>query len=706
MEFMKMANQAASEGGFERQESPQRGASAALQRRDSFSSDVMSSAAGCSVSGSRTTSKMGGTVVAALSCPEKQVHLLEFRLIRGEAHLDVGTASAIGDNAIRLINGAATTRHTFQAIRHKMEHANSVTIGKVAVFGFGPSCATLHMLRKRVLEAHSCIQDAFNAFNVEQDGDLDKREWCGVLSKEGYCKLGEARAVYDLVDADHDGTLTPIEFQVGIEIIAPVLTVEAFRKRLVCLGFGSIIQAITVMNGSGPDRTVIPLSFEDFTTALKKVHIVEVEEHKAIFNAVRDPAESSCRASLSDLACALAVASPCLLLEDLCMRMAAEHGSLEEAVNVLSPNSDISLADFKVSACKVFHLTDLQAERLFRSIDLDSGGEVSQDEIRRALNLAAASLDLEDVRWKLRQGYKTIEAAFRAAYAPPEEEEGLPHIMYFKADEFADVLAECGLGKKSVTRLVNLMGVGENGVTLPEFFAASNLFAPSCALEELKMKLIEKHGSVESALRDIKDKRAALHREAFMHLLETLGVQCAGADRIFDFLDIRTTGMTTVSEMSAALQCLQTGGNKVLSPSETKANVKQHVGKIFEPALRMASELKAFVAENASSKEKAVGGDTVDEWADPSRDNVPHNLQARQTFLKINSTLQVFPPVQKKKNVAEIASYFGVNENVLSEQRSLTGKNAKKYHRHEEHRIAENLKKSARPKPLKPQEPE
>merc|ERR1719502_790878 len=110
-----------------------------------------------------------------------------------------------------------------------------------------------------------------------------------------------------------------------------------------------------------------------------------------------------------------------------------------------------------------------------------------------------------------------------------------------------------------------------------EFANCVKLFAPSCVLEELKVRVLLAHKSVEAAFRNIKDRRSPLKREAFHSLLQSLGVNCDNEDQIFDFLDIRSTGVTTVSEIVAALQCLQCGVRKLPAHSESKSILESTV---------------------------------------------------------------------------------------------------------------------------------
>lgn len=677
-----------------------------------------------SIGGRRKDSKNSTASIPAAP-PSHQMPELQF--IRREATWDVATDSAIGEHALRLVQGAASTRETYKSIRKKTIADTGAMSFKAPVFDFKASVASLHNLRKKILESYPCVHDAFLAIAAYDHADegLDKREWCAALTSANFCALPEARAIYDVVDANKDGSVEPIEFQLAIEIIGQVTSMESLRKRLICLGFRSMTQAITMMNGGGQDMTMQPLTFTEFAAALERVCVLEPDEHKAIFNAVRDAGElgnsTVGRASLSDLACGLAVASPCLILEDLRMHMIDDHGSIEAAVQILCPDEDIRIDEFKRNACDNFGLTHMEAEALFTHIDLDFSHEVSQDEVTRALNLADASLDLEDCRRKLRQGYRSIKIAFAEAYAKPEDVDGVPNEFFFGVDEFIDVLRPLGLGKENVSRLVELTGVGAHGVSIPEFFSGAQLFAPSCILEELKMRLLQTHQSLEAAFRDVKDRRTPLTRRDFKSLLKKLGANCRHEDQIFNFFDMRCTGVTTASEVIVALQNLQCGNYKHSSPTELKALVDSNVNQVLNPFRRFASEVKARVKDDC----KPLGGTLQASTTSPTsashktdldcttksaaakpaplvinrlaqetvytRDGpIPKNLQMRTTFLNIKSRLEVFPPDKEQKNMGEFTSYFGSNEDALSEQRRLISKN---YSKTEERRIVERLKR-------------
>lgn len=670
---------------------------------------------------------------------------------------DTAAASPLGANAIRLIQGAAETRHNYRAIRKRaLAEQNCVKSGiKVKKLDLRAQIAALHTVRNVMLEKFPCMQDAFNSIDLHQHGYLEKRDLCYAFERAQFCTLGEARVIFDLMNGDNDGVLmTPKKFHAGIEIIAPVTTVEGLRKRLICLGFQSMTQAIDVMNGGDMNSIQQPLSQQEFAKALRRVWVIESQEHLAVFNAVRDHADPKGCTSLDELACALAVVSPCLALEEFRRLVIKEYGSLEQGLPILCPKGDIEMEEFKQITCSTFGMTEYQAEIIFNLIDLDLGGDVSRDEIKRALVLAEGSLDMEDCRDKLRQGYRTVETAWHESYARPTKEEGLPdeNEIHFRVDEFAAVLRPLNLGDHIVERLLSLMAVSEQGVSGPEFWRSARLFAPSCVLDELKMELLQKYGTLEEAFHSIQDRRAFLDRKAFKQLLESLDVGRDSStfrpDNMFDFMDVWQSGATTVSQLLSALQCLQPGVRKVLSPSERKTKAEANATKIFQPALRLASELKESVKElvthstgtaELQSGEHSPSEEGMDfeieslasptESASPANmgagspmnvmstgslltgtatqslrqakslrsrvsTSVPKNVLARRTFQKITSSLQVLPPSVEDKNVHEFVRYFGSADNLLKEQSPCVQKTPNLV---EERRHFENLRREADP---------
>merc|ERR1719326_2189790 len=132
--------------------------------------------------------------------------------------------------------------------------------------------------------------EAFNCIDVDSNKQLSNKEWNLILFQAGLANYREARLLFEVMDANKDANLTMLEFHVGIESIAPVTSLETLRKRLLCVGFTSMLQAIVHMYGGGDDTTSRPLTFIEFSEALRRACISEPVEHRAVFEAVRsDP---------------------------------------------------------------------------------------------------------------------------------------------------------------------------------------------------------------------------------------------------------------------------------------------------------------------------------------------------------------------------------------------------------------------------------
>jgi len=391
--------------------------------------------------------------------------------------------------------------------------------------------------------------------------------------------------LFEVMDADKDGNLTMLEFHVGIESIAPVHSMEDMRKRLLCLGFTSMNQAVLLMDGGGDDTCSRPLSFSDFSDALKRVMISEPAEHRAIFEAVRsDPGRrrTDPLVSISELACGLAAVSPCLLLEDLRARLLKQFGTLTQAWLTLCgmkyvpgaracvggvDYSTVTLqkAEFKKQASERLGFTPTEALNAFRLIDIDSSGEICRADFVSAMNLSMPSLIFEDCRHKVRQRYLSIDVAFRDAFENLDEdfdEEGEMNLapVALEVKDFAEHLDKLGIGLKDTKRLFTLIdGSGTGKLTLFEFFKGTRLFTPSVMLEGVRLQLLQNSASIADAFHGVaRDFRVRLDRSAFATLLRKLQVQCEDyqIDLIFDFLDVRGANTITVSEVIAALQNL------------------------------------------------------------------------------------------------------------------------------------------------------
>jgi Ca2+-binding EF-hand superfamily protein len=498
----------------------------------------------------------------------------------------------------------------------------------------------IRAFRKRLLNRFATVVEAFNSVDVDADKKLSLKEWTIVLKEYGLATYREARSMYELMDADKNGSLTFLEFYVGMETLAPVYTVECLRKRLLCLSFPSMTQALIVMDGGSMEDTMAqsntinkPLSFQEFSVALQRVNVYEPAEHRAIFDALRmdsEPAKPDARVSLADLAAALAAVSPALLLEDLRARLTKTFGSVRDAWRTIAgPEWDgpmhLNFETWQRLATERLHMSQSEAAKTFNLIDVDDSGEISRPEFIGAMSVSCPSLLLEDARHKVRQGFISINRLIAEAIECLQAQTIIEHdAAGLDMDEFASILAEIDIGRKDADRLFKLMDVGQNGtLSLLEFFKGVRLFAPACRLEGLRLQMLQtasERGCTLAELIRWHLDRPNLDRKSFRNLLERIKLlNEESADLIFDFLDIQDTGIVTVSEVIAVMQNMQPGTKKVVEAGTRDEKAERLVQMELRPFHQVVVELKKRVKQGLreGTAERRHRGDkdrTDDDW--------------------------------------------------------------------------------------------
>eukprot|EP00927_Polykrikos_kofoidii_P042310 TRINITY_DN36193_c0_g1_i1.p1 TRINITY_DN36193_c0_g1~~TRINITY_DN36193_c0_g1_i1.p1 ORF type:complete len:1080 (-),score=179.26 TRINITY_DN36193_c0_g1_i1:520-3759(-) len=549
-------------------------------------------------------------------------------------------------NAFRLLQGAAAYRQ----VRESVATAKGDTEDNIR---------HLCVFRERLLQRFSSVHVGLDTIDVDALKPLDVPEWCSVLGAGGIglCKVREARALFDLIGADGTGLVTIADLYKAVETIAPVNSVSSLRKRLLCVGYTSVFGAIAAMDGGGTDKTMTPLNFGEFSSALRRCGILEAAEQRAVFDLVRDPLDSTGRVTLSELAFGLSTASPCLILEDFYDRFAASRGpeatcrcgsggdaggsSLARALECFGfvGQEQFTLAEFVAKACAELRMTEQEASTLFQLVDLGGRGLLSPSQLMISLRVSSPNLYVESFRGNVLQSYQSIERAFKEAYCGSEDDERFFQCMHFAAEEFVELLEPLQMGKRDTGRLAHLMAGCEKGVvrgaaaataisgvvgggsvansaaggrsttsasassaggasvglTLAEFVHGAMLFAPSYVLHGVRFQILQGHGRVADAFGNVMDRRAPLGRSAFRKLLGTLRVKCDSVDQLFNFLDIRASGFITVSEFVAALQCVSLGSHELTEPTAIGPKVEQRVRQELAPVHRRISDLKMRV---------------------------------------------------------------------------------------------------------------
>lgn len=617
----------------------------------------------------------------------------------------------------------------------------------------------LHVFRRKMAKRFTSLAEAFEGLNVDRNARLDMREWCDMLVRFGMCSLFEARVIFELMDSDRDGSLTLDEFNIGLETIAPVISLSALRKRLVCLGFSSVLQAVAHMNGPGEDTTLQPLTFLEFATALKRVWVIEDREHRILFNLVRDPVDPTGRTSLSDLAAGLAAVSPLMLLGEVRVSLEAKWGSLQAAYEALQDEWLESAEQFEEKGSEWMDITRAEAAKMFRFADIDHNGNLSRKEVMGSIRMAQSSVQMEDIRRRVQQSFRGIESALWYSIAQ-KDQSSLDDNLRFNAEELVDVLETVDLGRVEIKQLVKFMqATSEQGLTLSEFCRGLKMFAPSCCLEGLRLQLVRHHDRASDAFNHVKQRRVPLTQSELGELLRQAGADTTELDTIFDLVDIRNCGYVTLTEFLAALQGSQAGTRRWKGAQEREETAERTMRDQLAPLRGAVSEIKQDLkridndlpdsqerscidrGDGQQPRDKKGGrkkrsrvaksglqitqdalkavenqsprGSSMSPKSETNRpSSSPGDFKevervgfARDTIRNIKTSLDALPPQYKTghtdlrgKTINLLSPYFISNQHVLAKDGQML---AQSYSRAKFHNEVENLRRAEKPRALR-----
>ncbi|CAJ1460710.1 unnamed protein product [Effrenium voratum] len=166
-------------------------------------------------------------------------------------------------------------------------------------------------------------------------------------------------------------------------------------------------------------------------------------------------------------------------------------------------------------------------------------------------------------------------------------------------EEYQELLGQVQLSEQDTKALFNLMDVNRDGkLTTTEFEHGVRLFAPSTALEDLRLTCISKYGGIPETFASLRpeQREASLELLQLKKLLEDLRIwdETTGDLRlIMDIVESHRDGGTSICELMAALQAGQTGTQARLPPDQRDAKARQQVKWQMAPFHRCASELRA-----------------------------------------------------------------------------------------------------------------
>ncbi|CAE7232932.1 AP1M1 [Symbiodinium sp. CCMP2592] len=165
------------------------------------------------------------------------------------------------------------------------------------------------------------------------------------------------------------------------------------------------------------------------------------------------------------------------------------------------------------------------------------------------------------------------------------------------------------LSEQDTKALFNLMDVNRDGkLTTTEFEHGVRLFAPSTALEDLRLACISKYGGIPEAFASLRpeQREASLEYHQLKKILEDIRIWDEGTGDlrlIMDIVECTRDGGTSIGELMAALQAGQSGTQVRLPAEQRDAKVRQQVKWQMAPFRRCASDLRAHVREKLNAHE-------------------------------------------------------------------------------------------------------
>jgi len=516
------------------------------------------------------------------------------------------------------------------------------------------SLAPLVYFRSRLEEKYTGVKEGleFWANEFPSSRIITKKEFQRILRTRMMVDIpNDVREnIFNSLDVDGDGVTSLAEFQVSVNAAGPVAGFAHLRRRWLATGFKSMKSALCVMSDS---ETISSkgLNLPQFGEALSRVHVIDYYEHQNLFNLLADPQDRSGRVSIVQLACALATVSPDMQLEELRERLVRDikyRGAalpLRRAWSDLElGGGDVRLQDFVGQAMRKFGLADIEAAKVFRAMDVDCSGYIDRADFLSALTLTEPSLFLEDLRTKIRQRFRSINAVFEKAY---EFHETIP-VVKLSLESIQGFLRQIDLTDNECESLFKLIDVEDSGsVTVQEFLRSTVQFAPSVIFEDLRLQCLQRHQDVQDVFADV-DAEQLGHMDfsTFVGLLTDMKLADGlNLRAVFDTLDIQSKGFVTLHGMVALLQAGGPGAGVKLEEEGLRIRAKQDIRGYTAPVHRLVGDLKteARQGEHTISLATEMSRNTLAGKQDLSRE-APEEGHSRPTTREAASRSRAVAP--------------------------------------------------------------
>lgn len=432
---------------------------------------------------------------------------------------------------------------------------------------------SLIMLRKAILEKCRTVASAFEEFASELgktsgSKELTRRQFARFCLKH-WSALGITKEVYDQIfsflDLNGDGIITLKEFQVALELAGPVSSLSELRRKWISMGFPSMRRAFTTMLQHG-QTTGTRLTLAEFGAALSKTGIEDAEEHRTIFQLLKNPGEGTTgTVSIDLLAAGMAAVSPFILLEALREKLQKRFGDLAAAFDKIDDRGHLfamgpvlkSKNKFTTFCMDVCGYTRFESEQMFDIMDFDNSGWLSQAEFISALRMSEADLYLEEVRRKILQRFESIVTVLERSTASifTRRSNAAAFRALANRKRIANAQRAMAAARPSATGGVASAGSGEEVPTRPATagspLAGSDPGQPPVSTTGPALSSTTRRAATADGQSECEELPVSLDK--FCKLLKEVGIDQADSQAIFKLIDTDDSGRLSLVEFARGM---------------------------------------------------------------------------------------------------------------------------------------------------------
>jgi len=178
---------------------------------------------------------------------------------------------------------------------------------------------------------------------------------------------------------------------------------------------------------------------------------------------------------------------------------------------------------------------------------------------------------------------------------------------YASLSEFGFILEKVSMSEGDTELLFSRIDIdGDGKLTAMEFMRGVRIFAPSCALEDLRLRCITLYGSVHDAFGKLSPNRIqeAHTLASFQKLLEDVDLVVETQSTIIFDIVARRSGHLYINDLIIALNTAAPGVNVMLTPRQRGRKVEKQVSEFLTPFQHEVGEHRQSVRRKVAPRPK------------------------------------------------------------------------------------------------------